>query len=52
MMRSKLRELEKRRDKFDVKYETSRFEAMIGFGEESAFDAKQRELNEINERKA
>ena len=40
MMRSKLRELEKKRDKFDVKYETSRFEAMIGFGTESAFEAK------------
>lgn len=51
MMRSKLREFEKKRDKFDVKYETSRFEAMVGFGAESAFEAKQRELEEINHRK-
>lgn len=48
MMRSKLREIEKMRDKYDVKYETSRFEAMIGFGTESAFEAKQKELEEIN----
>ena len=39
MMRSKLREIEKQRDKYDVKYETSRFEAMVGFGQESAFEA-------------
>lgn len=51
MMRSKLRELEKQRDKYDVKYETSRFEAMVGFGTETAFEAKQRELEEINRRK-
>ena len=37
MMRSKLREFEKKRDKFDAKYETSRFEDMVGFGAESAF---------------
>jgi len=32
LMRSKLRELSKKRDTFDVKYETARFEEMIGFG--------------------
>lgn len=51
MMRSKLREIEKNRDKYDVKYETSRFEAMVGFGTESAFEAKQRELEEIGRSK-
>jgi len=51
MMRSKLREIEKMRDNYDVKYETSRFEAMIGFGTESAFEAKQKELEEINRKK-
>ena len=40
IMRSKLLQLEKQRDKYDVKYETSRFEDMIGFGQESAFEAK------------
>ena len=51
MMRSKLRELEKERDKYDARYETSRFEAMVGFGTESAFEAKQRELEDINRKK-
>ncbi len=51
MMKSKLREVEKQRDNYDVKYETSRFEAMIGFGTETAFDAKQKELEEINLKK-
>ena len=51
LMRSKLRELEKQRDQFDAKYETSRFEDMIGFGTESAFEAKQRELEDINRKK-
>ena len=50
-MRSKLRELEKLRDKYDVKYETSRFESMVGFGSESAFEARQRELEDINRKK-
>ena len=50
-MRSKLRELEKARDKYDARYETSRFEDMIGFGTESAFEAKQRELEDINRKK-
>ena len=40
LMRSKLRELNKQRDAYDVKYETSRFEEMIGFGTESAFEAR------------
>ena len=40
LMRSRLRELGKLRDKYDVKYETSRFEDMVGFGSESAFEAK------------
>ena len=51
MMRSKLREVEKKRDKYDVKYETSRFEAMIGFGSESAFEAREKELEDINRNK-
>lgn len=51
MMKSKLRKIEKQRDNYDVKYETSRFEAMIGFGTETAFDAKQKELEEINRKK-
>lgn len=51
LMRSKLCELEKQRDQFDAKYETSRFEDMIGFGSESAFEAKQRELEDINRKK-
>ena len=50
-MRSKLREVEKKRDKYDVKYETSRFEAMIGFGSESAFEAREKELEDINRNK-
>lgn len=33
-------ELRKERDKFDVKYETSRFENMISFGDELAFDVQ------------
>ena len=49
LMRSKLVELEKKRDSFDAKYETSRFEAMIGFGTESAFEAREKELKELNE---
>ena len=51
IMRSKLLQLEKQRDKYDVKYETSRFEDMVGFGQESAFEAKQRELAELNAKK-
>lgn len=51
LMRSKLLELSKKRDTYDVKYETSRFEEMIGFGTESAFEAKERELEEINRKK-
>ena len=51
MMRSKLLELEKLRDKYDVKYETSRLENMVGFGNESAFEARQHELEEINRKK-
>ena len=50
-MRSKLKELEQERDKYDARYETSRFEDMIGFGTETAFEAKQREIEEINRRK-
>ena len=50
-MRSKLREVEKKRDKYDVKYETSRFEDMIGFGSESAFEAREKELEDINRNK-
>ena len=51
MMRSKLREIEKKRDQFDVKYETSRFEQMVGFGSETAFEAREKELEEINRQK-
>ena len=51
MMRSKLREIEKKRDQFDVKYETSRFEQMVGFGSETASEAREKELEEINRQK-
>lgn len=40
-------ELVKERDKFDVKYATSRFENMISFGDEFAFDVMQQEKHEI-----
>ena len=42
-----MEELVKERDKFDVKYETSRFENMISFGDEFAFDVMQQEKHEI-----
>ena len=51
LMRSKLIELQKKRDSYDAKYETTRFEEMILFGTESAFEARQKELEELNRKK-
>lgn len=51
-LREKQRGLEQQRAAFDVKYETSRYEDMVCFGGESAFEARRQEQEAVNRSKA